>query len=145
MSEQWHIVFDAATGRQVSSGTVVADPLPAGLASVAIPAADGERLRNGTGRWDESTRSVVAVPPPVPQSVTARQIRLWLVSHGVSLSAVEAAIDAIPDALQRELVRVEWEYAPYVERSHPMLVPLAAALGMSEAQVDAAFREAATL
>lgn len=82
---------------------------------------------------------------PVPASVTARQIRLWLVQHGVSLSAVESAIDGIPDAMQRDSVRVEWEYAPYVERSHPMLVPLAAALGLSEYQVDQAFREAATL
>lgn len=82
---------------------------------------------------------------PVPVSVTARQIRLWLVSHGVGLAAVEAAIDGIPDQTQRDIVRVEWEYAPYVERSHTMLVPLAAALGLSEAQVDQAFREAATL
>jgi len=70
---------------------------------------------------------------------------LWLISHGVSLSAVESAIDAIPDQQQRDMVRVEWEYAPYVERAHPMLVPLAAALGLSEAQVDDAFREAAAL
>jgi hypothetical protein len=35
--------------------------------------------------------------------------------------------------------------APYVERSHAMLVPLAAALGLDEAAVDAAFREAASL
>jgi hypothetical protein len=83
--------------------------------------------------------------PAVPESVSARQIRLWLVAHGVSLAAVESAIDAIPDALQRDSVRVEWEYAPYVERSHPMLVPLAAALGLTEEQVDQAFVEAATL
>ena len=101
----------------------------------AKPAADA--IWGGSG-WTIPT-------PPVPASVTARQIRLWLVSHGVSLAAVEAAIDGIPDQQQRELVRVEWEYAPYVERSHPMLVPLAAALGLSEAQVDAAFREAAAL
>jgi hypothetical protein len=83
--------------------------------------------------------------PAVPASVSARQIRLWLVRHGVSLAAVESAIDAIPDALQRDSVRVEWEYAPYVERSHPMLVPLAAALGLSEQQVDQAFVEASQL
>lgn len=82
---------------------------------------------------------------PVPHSVTARQIRLWLVLHGIGLAAVEAAIDGIPDAMQRDMVRVEWEYAPYVERTHPMLVPLGAALGMSEEQIDAAFREAALL
>lgn len=82
---------------------------------------------------------------PVPASVSARQIRLWLVRHGVSLAAVDAAIAAIPDAQQRDEVRVEWDYAPYVERSHPMLLPLAAALGLTLEQVDDAFRQAATL
>jgi hypothetical protein len=81
--------------------------------------------------------------PPVPESVSARQIRLWLLRQGISLAAVDAAIDAIPDQLQRDSVRVEWDYAPYVERSHPMLVPLATALGLTEQQVDQAFVEAA--
>lgn len=83
--------------------------------------------------------------PPVPESVSARQIRLWLIRQGISLAAVDAAIDAIPDQLQRDSVRVEWDYAPYVERTHPMLVPLASALGLTEAQVDQAFVEAATI
>lgn len=94
-------------------------------------------------QWDGA--AWVLPPPAVPESVTARQIRLWLVSHGVSLAAVEAAIDAIPEATQRELVRVEWEYAPYVERSHPMLVPLGAQLGLTPEQIDAAFIQAAML
>ena len=93
--------------------------------------------------WNGSSWGVPT--PSVPESVTARQIRLWLVGHGVSLAAVDAAIDAIPDAAQRDAVRVEWEYAPYIERSHPMIVPLTAALGLTEAAVDQAFREAATL
>lgn len=80
-----------------------------------------------------------------PDSVSARQIRLWLVNRGISLAAVDAAIDTIPDQLQRDGVRVEWEYAPYVERSHPMLVPLAAALGLTEQQVDQAFIESSVL
>lgn len=83
---------------------------------------------------------------PVPDSVTARQIRLWAVRHlPGGLAAIDAAIDAIPDQQAREECRVEWDYAPYVERSHPMLIPLAAALGLSESQVDDAFREAAAL
>jgi hypothetical protein len=81
----------------------------------------------------------------VPESVSARQIRLWLVRNGVPLTSVDAAIDSIPDQLQRDSVRVEWDYAPYVERSHPMLVPLAAALGLTEQQVDQAFTEAAII
>lgn len=84
-------------------------------------------------------------PPAVPPTVSARQIRLWLVGHGIGLDAVDAAIDAIPDESQRGVVRIEWEYAPYVERSHPMLVPLGESLGMTPEQIDAAFIEASTL
>jgi broad specificity phosphatase PhoE len=91
------------------------------------------------------TNQSADLTPAVPESVSARQIRLWLVRHGISLAAVDAAIDAIPDQLQRDSVRVEWDYAPYVERTHPMLVPLAAALGLTEQQVDQAFVEAATV
>jgi hypothetical protein len=81
--------------------------------------------------------------PPVPEIVSARQIRLWLVRNGIALSQVDAAIDAIPDQLQRDSVRVEWDYAPYVERSHPMLQAIALSLGLTD--IDAAFREAATI
>jgi hypothetical protein len=97
----------------------------------------------GDGWTNESVD--LPVERSVPASVSARQIRLWLVRHGVSLAQVDAAIDAIHDQQQRQEVRVEWDYAPYVERSHPFLVPLAAALGLNESQVDEAFREAATI
>ena len=83
------------------------------------------------------------VPPTV--TISARQIRLWLIRQGIALAAVDAAIEAIPDQMTRETVQVEWEYAPYVERSHPMLIPLAAALGLTEDQVDQAFIEAALI
>ncbi len=142
--EQWYVVCDEA-GNSVSIGTVVADPLPAGMTANALSAEDAGALLSGAGAWDASSLSVQPIPVPVPTSVTARQIRLWLVRHGVSLAAVDAAIDWIPDAQVREECRVEWDYAPWVERRHPMLVPLAAALGLSEAQVDEAFREAATI
>ncbi len=82
---------------------------------------------------------------PVPSQVSARQIRLWLVTNGIPLDTVDATIDSIADQATRDTVRVEWDYAPYVERSHVFLAPLAAALGLDEAAVDQAFREAATL
>lgn len=108
---------------------------------------------NGMRTWEvrDESGNVIGVNQQadetavVPASVSARQIRLWLIRHGISLAAVDAAIDAIPDQLQRDSVRVEWDYAPYVERTHPMLVPLAAALGLTEQQVDQAFVEAATI
>lgn len=82
---------------------------------------------------------------PVPPSVTARQIRLWLVAQNYSLDMIAQAIAAIPDQATRDAVAVEWEYAPYIERTHPWLVPLAQALGLDESNVDQAFREAASL
>jgi hypothetical protein len=91
----------------------------------------------------------VAAPPPalpvVPESISARQIRMWLVSRGYSLAAVEAAIESIDDATQRELVRIEWEYAPYVERTHPVVMSVAASLEMTAEDVDQAFIEASLL
>lgn len=88
------------------------------------------------GFVDESDPPLPANPSP-PPSVTAWQIRRWLLSNGISLAEVDAAISAIPDAALRERTRVDWEYAPYIERSHPMLQPLAAALEISD--LDAAF------
>ncbi|NBT57156.1 hypothetical protein EBT16_00070 [bacterium] len=74
--------------------------------------------------------------------VSARQVRLWLIQNGISLQAVYDAINAIEDPSLRDSVAVEWEYAPYIERSHPMLIPLAMGLGLTENDVDRAFAEA---
>lgn len=78
----------------------------------------------------------------VPQTVSARQIRLWLVQHGFQLSQIETAINNIEDPMTRETVRIEWEYAPYVERTHPWLESFAFSLGLTSEQIDEAFREA---
>jgi len=107
---------------------------PKAAGYLPVPEKPAENAVWGQGAW--------LIPPPViPESVTARQIRLWLVQHGYSLATVEAAIEAIPDPLQRDIVRIEWEYAPYVERSHPMVMPIAAGLGMTAEDVDQAFIE----
>ena len=82
--------------------------------------------------------------PPEPK-ISARQVRLWLIGKGVSLSLVEQAIDGIEDSILKEKTRVEWEYAPYIERSHPMLVPLSLILGLTEQDIDEAFVEAIKL
>ena len=93
----------------------------------------------------EGWQMIPSPVPPVPVSVTARQIRLWLITHNVSLASVDAAISGIADQMQRDLVKAEWEYAPYVERTHPMLEVLGQALGLDSASIDAAFREAALI
>lgn len=87
-----------------------------------------------------------AVPEPQPPaSVTATQIRLWLVQRGLSLDAVSAAIAATPDSPEREMLLVQWEYSPALERGHPLVAILASALGLSGKQIDQAFVEASRL
>lgn len=84
---------------------------------------------------------ITHIAPP-PQTISARQIRLWLLQNGVSLQMVADAIATIEDPVLRDSVSIEWEYAPYIERSHPMLVPLAQALGLTESDIDRGFVEA---
>lgn len=87
----------------------------------------------------------INIPVIIPQTISARQIRLWLLQNGISLQMVSDAIATIEDPITRDSVSIEWEYAPYIERSHPMLVPLAQALGLSEADIDRGFTEAVNI
>lgn len=80
---------------------------------------------------------------PVPATISARQARLWLIRHGVTLAQVDAVIATIPDAITRESVRVEWEYGTEVRRDSPFVEQLGPALGLDADAIDAAFREAA--
>lgn len=93
--------------------------------------------------WNNGSWLVPEIPIPV--SVSARQIRLWLIQHGFQLSQIDSAINSIEDPIVRETVKIEWEYAPYVERSHPWLVPLAQAIGLDSEQIDQAFIEASQI
>jgi hypothetical protein len=85
-----------------------------------------------------------SIPAAVPDSVTAVQIRLWLVAHGIALEQVTAAIAAMPEET-REATRIEWEYSGVVHRTSSTLVAMATAFGVDSAAIDAAFTEAAVL
>jgi hypothetical protein len=84
-------------------------------------------------------------PVEIIQTVSARQIRLWLIQNGIDLNTIDEIISLIPDPALRSYTKVEWEYAPYIERNHPMLVPLAIALGLTEEDINRAFIEASLI
>lgn len=83
--------------------------------------------------------------PSVPSTVTATQIRLWLVTHNINLQQIDNIINNIPDPILKATVSVQWEYAPYVERNHPMIETLGAFLGLSKEDIDNAFIEASQI
>lgn len=88
-------------------------------------------------------RKAAAAVPVVPQSVTMRQARLALLAAG-KLAAVEAAIASLPSP-QKEAAQIEWEFSSVVDRNRPLVQTLGPALGLSEAELDALFIQAAQL
>lgn len=76
-------------------------------------------------------------PAPPPSVVSMRQARLALLGAGL-LPQVEAAFDQM-DEPERSAVIIEWEYATELRRDHPLVASLAAALGLTEQQVDDLF------
>ena len=78
--------------------------------------------------------------------LSAIQLRLALFSLGLTGDDVAAQIAAMPGApTEREAARIHWEYATEFPRSHPLISVIGAALGLTEAQIDAAWLQAAAL
>ena len=73
------------------------------------------------------------LPPSVPFSVTPFQAKAALFAAGL-LPAVEAAIAAAPKVAQ-----LAWSDATEFTRDSPTIATMAAALGLTDAQVDALF------
>lgn len=75
---------------------------------------------------------------PVPQSLTRAQAIGALILAGLD-EQVQPAIDSIEDPMQRKLAQNDWDNRQTFERGHPTLVALAAALGLSDEQLDQLF------
>jgi hypothetical protein len=136
---------DDPTRSGVPSGTIVYSyPDHAGdLASLLGKDIPGQP--DGSSNGMPAGSAFFPITPMVPESVTATQIRLWLFRHGITGSMVEASLAAIPDEQTRGEAQIQWEYAPYVERLHPLVTAIGESLGLTSEQVDDAFREASTL
>jgi len=80
----------------------------------------------------------------VPQTVTRRQARQALLLAGL-LDNVQPAIDSIADPVQRSMAQIEWDDSQQFERKRPLLIALAAALGLGEEALDNLFIQAARL
>lgn len=100
----------------------------------------GAELAFDQTRMDEHT---AATAPRAPQSVTMRQARLALLDAGL-LATVNAAIAGMAGAAG-DAARIEWEFSSEVQRDKTLVASMAAALGLSDAQLDALFIAAAAL
>lgn len=132
----------------IVGGGIVANTIIATLAETQAVYPDAICIPADTGAigwlWDgESLTQPPAPPVQVPQFVTMRQARLALLGAGL-LDDVDAAINGLPSP-QKEAARIEWEYSQEVQRHNGFVSVLAPMLGLTEAQTDALFVQAATL
>lgn len=57
------VVYEIATGQPRSFGSIVADPLPDGLAAKQLTEAETEGLAIGSLMFDPTTLTMIPVPP----------------------------------------------------------------------------------
>lgn len=90
---------------------------------------------------DGQITEIPFTPPvePVPVEVTQAQAKIALERAGL-YAAAEAAINAAGVEAQ-----IWWNCALTFRRDHPLIGAMAAALGITEEQVDDLFRVAATI
>lgn len=119
---------------------------PEGTVQVPIkPGADHE--------WDANSGEWVYAPPepvdPLTLTLTKRQVNaaLILAGHTDPDAFVEGAIDTIADPTQKALALNDWRFAPYFQRSHPLLndEDVLAAASLTPEQVDGLWAVASTL
>lgn len=116
-----------------------------------------QRMFDVLNSWEKQRQAdEAATPDPdpvpvggVPQEVTRRQALQQLAIMGL-LDTVVAIIDAIPDATQRTMAKIEWDESQTFQRNRPLLVQLAlgvspGGLGLTAEQLDQMFVDAAKL
>lgn len=80
---------------------------------------------------------------PKVHAVSRRQAKLALLEAGL-LDHVDTAIDALSGD-EKKRAQIDWSDATMFERTSPVLVALAPALGLDDAALDDLFAHAATL
>jgi len=77
----------------------------------------------------------------IPQTISKMKLRMQLILSGVPLASIYAAIEQIPNSVQKEIVYTKWEHAVTFERTDETLNAMAQMLGMTEEQLDEIFTE----
>lgn len=104
-----------------------------------IPCAPGNPDYDKIVRENMEVLPCEAPSPAVPVSVTANAARKALNAAGLR-QAVENAV-----AAASQDIKDDWEYAATIRRHSPTVMALSAALGLSDAQLDALFIHAEEL
>lgn len=119
--------------------------IPGGAVDAEPPVVpDGHRARWSNG-WafeaipqPEPEPEPEPLPPAVPQQVSRAQGKAVLIQMGLWQQVLDF-VAAIPDPTQRALAEVALHDTQHWQRNSPFLAQAAAALGMTDAQLDDLF------
>lgn len=109
-------------------GFVDAEP-PQDAVEVPEPPAHGSDI------WDG--KQFLPAPPVVPERVPMLSAHLELLAAGW-MPLIDAVIDQMPEP-DRSMARVWLDKALTMARNHPLVLSIPAAIGKTEAEVDALF------
>lgn len=111
------------------------DPATQTLAEGA-PGSDG-------GSWFQTWVVAALPPPPVPIEVTRRQAKIVLSRAGL-LAQADQIIAAMPGQAGEE-ARIDWTDAAVFRRDNPLILGIGETVGLTDAQIDDLFRQAAQI
>ena len=129
---------------QIENGVVTIEPEFEGIQEMLSGLTDKQQILNALSQFNsEYVWAVTYETPPVP-ALTRRQFRLALVTNGYSLADIETLIEQIPDEMQKQIIKIEWQDATTFTRTSPDLLTMANLMGLSSAQIDELWSQALT-
>ena len=129
---------------QIENGVATIEPAFEGIQELLQGLTDKQQILNALSQFNpEYVWAVTYETPPVP-ALTRRQFRLALVTNGYSLTDIETLIEQIPDEMQKQIIKIEWQDATTFTRTSPNLLTMANLIGLSAEQVDALWSQALT-
>lgn len=130
---------------QIENGVAAIEPSFDGVQELLSGLKDKQQILNALSGFNpEYVWAVTYETPPVP-ALTRRQFRLALVINGYNLTDIEALIEQIPDEMQKQIIKIEWQDATTFIRNSPNLLAMAGLMDLSAEQVDALWAQASTL
>lgn len=70
--------------------------------------------------------------------VTQRQLRLELLNRGITAEMIDGVIDNLPEP-EKTQAKIEFEFASYFERQHPLINQLGEIFAFSPSDLDEIF------
>lgn len=132
------------TLEQIRADLAAQNPVLTELANGQVRTLSASQRAYVLDRWAADRFAALNPETPPTREATLRQIRHWLIENGY-YATVTGYINSIPDPITRLKAQTDFQHCSAVERSHPLVESIGAILGLTQAQVDAAFTEASKL